>query len=52
MQVGAYACAKSLGGFLGVRFYVVVDFAGAGSAMVVATKAVRLVERSSLLGSR
>lgn len=50
LQVGAYACAKSIGGFPGVRFNVVVDFAGAGSTTVAATKAVKAGGKVVLVG--
>ncbi|KAF1978630.1 alcohol dehydrogenase [Bimuria novae-zelandiae CBS 107.79] len=49
-QAGVYACAKSFKGFPGIRFDVVVDFAGAGSTTAEAAKAAKADGRVVLVG--
>jgi len=49
-QAGVYACAKSFTGFPGIRFDVVVDFAGAGSTTAEAAKAVKPGGKVVLVG--
>ncbi|KAM5341934.1 hypothetical protein ACJ41O_014965 [Fusarium nematophilum] len=49
-QAGVYACAKSLDGFPGIRFDVIVDFAGAGSTTAAAAKAVEAGGKVVLVG--
>ncbi|EXM15782.1 Polyketide synthase, enoylreductase domain [Fusarium oxysporum f. sp. vasinfectum] len=49
-QAGVYACAKGFDGFPGVRFDVVIDFAGAGSTTAAAAKAVKPGGKVVLVG--
>ncbi|KAH6986547.1 alcohol dehydrogenase [Ilyonectria sp. MPI-CAGE-AT-0026] len=49
-QAGVYACAKSFDGFPGVRFDVVIDFAGAGSTTAAAAKVVEPGGKVILVG--
>jgi propanol-preferring alcohol dehydrogenase len=50
LQFGALTCAKSLDKFSGIRFDVVVDFAGAGVTTAAAVKAVKSGGRIILVG--
>ena len=50
VQAGAYSCAKSLDGFPGVLFDLIVDFVGAGITTVAGIKAVKAGGKVVLVG--